>query len=263
MNSPDPKLCEQLCTWMDGELSAEEGRFLERRLQHEPELRRQWQRLQLASVCIKGQAWQPMPADLGERVLAAISTPDERAQTRRPLMGWAIAAAIAALAVLIGVQTRPVHNAATSNVVARAVETPASLIASPASADLVATNISSTTLSATVRPRVSVKVAAVGGQMLASQSTHGVAAQSPMPLDTQSPTDFPLAQTSAGKSWPRSPLASGSDASMEAYLVRHNEMVSDGGLGGFVPYVDVVTRERDEVAETGNTGAQGSEGNGK
>jgi hypothetical protein len=36
---------------------------------------------------------------------------------------------------------------------------------------------------------------------------------------------------------------------MEAYLVRHNEMVSDGGLGGFVPYVDVVTRERDSATD--------------
>ena len=32
------------------------------------------------------------------------------------------------------------------------------------------------------------------------------------------------------------------DPQLEAYLVRHNQMLANGGLGGFVPYVDVVAR---------------------
>ena len=34
-----------------------------------------------------------------------------------------------------------------------------------------------------------------------------------------------------------------SDPSLEAYLVRHNQMLANDGLGGFVPYVDVVARD--------------------
>lgn len=49
--------------------------------------------------------------------------------------------------------------------------------------------------------------------------------------------------------WPRSPLAPG-EREMEAYLVRHNALVGDQGLGGFMPYVDVVVHETDAQAET-------------
>jgi hypothetical protein len=33
---------------------------------------------------------------------------------------------------------------------------------------------------------------------------------------------------------------------MEGYLVRHNEMADAAALGGFVPYLDVVTAGEDE-----------------
>ena len=39
--------------------------------------------------------------------------------------------------------------------------------------------------------------------------------------------------------WPRSPLAQ-DERAMEAYLVRHNALMASDGLGGFMPYVDVV-----------------------
>ena len=65
-------------------------------------------------------------------------------------------------------------------------------------------------------------------------------AVSPLPLDSQSPTDFPLVDTGQ-KRWPRSALVSaGNDPALEAYLVRHNQMLANDGLSGFVPYVDVV-----------------------
>jgi hypothetical protein len=83
--------------------------------------------------------------------------------------------------------------------------------------------------------------------------------ESPLPLDSQSPVDFPLVETAVQKSWPRSPLAAGNDPAMEAYLVRHNQMLAPDGLGGFVPYVDVVSSDKagDPVeagASTGNDG---------
>jgi hypothetical protein len=66
---------------------------------------------------------------------------------------------------------------------------------------------------------------------------------SPLPLHAQSPADFPLLDTGE-KSWPKSGLpAVGNDPQLEAYLVRHNQMLAGDGLGGFVPYVDVVARD--------------------
>jgi hypothetical protein len=66
--------------------------------------------------------------------------------------------------------------------------------------------------------------------------------ESPMPLSAQSPTDFPLVDRGDKRSWPRSDLiGAANDPAIEAYLVRHNQMLANDGLGGFVPYVDVVT----------------------
>jgi len=261
MTPLDPKTREQLCAWMDGELPADEARFLERRLANDVELRAQWERWQLASACIRGQAALPMRGDLSERVLAAISAP-ENVQTakRRPILAWAVAASIAALAVMIGVQLRPERIAAHSNSVAHANQPyTAPIAASLASADLVALTASTSkpvvasveaAAPETVAAGSAVKAAAGIRPSGSSRANESASLQSPMPLNTQSPTDFPLLQASEAKSWPRSPLSSsGNDASMEAYLVRHNEMVSDGGLGGFVPYVDVVTRERDSATD--------------
>ena len=66
---------------------------------------------------------------------------------------------------------------------------------------------------------------------------------SPLSLASDSPTDFPLVDT-GDKRWPRSGLgATGGDPALEAYLVRHNQMLAADALGGFVPYVDVVARD--------------------
>jgi negative regulator of sigma E activity len=259
MTALDPNTREQLCAWMDGELSAEEARFLERRLAHDAELRAQWERWQLASACIRGQSPLPMRSDFSERVLATISAPEIAATGRRSVWGWAIAASIAVLALMIGVQMRPVHSVSNPNAVAHASQTPTTEIAaSPASADLVALNVG---LSAPVTDVPEAPVADIAMTGMPAKAAAGIrpsvsthlnqvaSLQSPMPLNTQSPSEFPLTQASEAKSWPRSLVSSGNDASMEAYLVRHNEMVSDGGLGGFVPYVDVVTRARDAATD--------------
>lgn len=43
----------------------------------------------------------------------------------------------------------------------------------------------------------------------------------------------------SARPWPRSPLGQ-DERAMEAYLVRHNALMAADGLGGFMPYVDVV-----------------------
>lgn len=276
MTPLDPKAREQLCAWMDGELPPDEARFLERRLANDGELRAQWERWQLVSTCIRNQPLLPMDRDFSERIQTVISTPDNAGAIarRKPIWGWAMAASIAALAVTIGVQMRPEKVASTPATVAHATAPfVAPVTASPASADLVALNPgpagpsavrAETTPTETAAPGITGKAAAGIRPLPSSHTTEVAALQSPMPLNTQSPTEFPLLQASEAKSWPRSPLSSsGDDASMEAYLVRHNEMVSDGGLGGFVPYVDVVTRERADGAAEGAGDPQAIEDNGQ
>ena len=51
---------EQLSAFMDGELPDAEARFLLRRLENDAGLRAAWERMQLASACVRAQAWQPM-----------------------------------------------------------------------------------------------------------------------------------------------------------------------------------------------------------
>jgi hypothetical protein len=75
---------------------------------------------------------------------------------------------------------------------------------------------------------------------------------SPLPLSTDEAeplSEFPLVDTGEERRWPRSEvLGSSSDPAIEAYLVRHNQMLAEDGLGGFVPYVDVVANGQPAAA---------------
>ena len=144
MTTLDEKICEQLSAWMDGELPADEARFLERRLANEPPLRARWERMQLAASCLKGHALRPMPATLVAQVAAAIAEPTVATRTRRPWLGWAVAASVALLAVVFVpdwnggagptvpavAQTAPMNTGSTDAVPV--------FVPSPSSADLVA-----------------------------------------------------------------------------------------------------------------------------
>ena len=248
MNQLDEKICEQLCAYMDGELSADEARFLERRLANEPALREKWQRLQLASACMKGQPFLPMSAQLCTRVAEALAEP--KAHAGRPWRLWATAASIALLAIVFVPRmfqqnsnrfgTGPALTMAAMSASARSAP-------SPSSADFVATTIATTVVSS-APPRAEIHEPAA-----ISRSTTP-AATSVAAVDTQniastsdSPADFPLVDSGATKSWPRAELpGTANDPSIEAYLVRHNQMLASDGLGGFVPYVDVVTNPGDK-----------------
>jgi hypothetical protein len=84
------------------------------------------------------------------------------------------------------------------------------------------------------------------------------AAPTPMPpalADAGDPlapvSSFPLAED-APRPWPRSPLAT-DDRQLEAYLVGHNTLMAQDGLGGgFIPYVDVVAHDDGAPAPTGD-----------
>lgn len=204
MTDIDKSLLEQLCAWMDGELPADEARFLQRRLQNDPALRAQWERWQLASACLRGQPVRTMPAELGERIAVAVAT--EPARPGR----WPWVAGLAA-AVLV------------------AVMLPRMLAQDPSSGRLEPDAV----LAGTAVP---------GPADAAIVPPPDAAPVSPVPA-ASSVRDFPLADTGARKPWPRSPLAP-DDRAMEDYLVRHNALMAEDGLGGFMPYVDVVAHEQ-------------------
>lgn len=113
---------EQLSAMMDGALSADEARFLLRRMEHDDELADCWERWQFTGDAMRGIAGRALPADFSRRVgraiaddialadaveaqtLAVAATPG----TRRPLLRWGGGAALAAsvaLAALIGSRT--------------------------------------------------------------------------------------------------------------------------------------------------------------
>ncbi|PRH81594.1 hypothetical protein, partial [Arenimonas caeni] len=74
-----------------------------------------------------------------------------------------------------------------------------------------------------------------------------VAPVSPLPAETDG---LAIAPAPLARPWPRSPVARDPRA-MEAYLVRHNAAMAADGLGGFMPYVDVVAHDERAAADTG------------
>ena len=255
MNSLDEKICQQLCAYMDGELPESEMRFLQRRLEHDAELRAKWERMQMAADCLKGHPLRPMAGNLCERIDAGIRRDQAPAKRQRSPMGWAVAASVAALAMVLTPALLH-HGSRPSASVAVNAALPVNPVASPGSADLVAMPAAASATAASPPVLVSsVPPAATGAAaILASTDRQGAAQRSPMPLSAQSPSDFPLIENGDKKGWPRSGLPGmADDPALEAYLVRHNQMVADDGLGGFVPYVDVVANNPSTFGDNGDS----------
>ena len=241
-------IAEQLSAYMDGELPEAEARFLRRRLEHDAGLRAAWARMQLASQCLRGQPCQVLDEGFADRVAHGIAG-SAPGRARRPLLRWAMAASVAALALLMAPKLLPPSQAPEAPTIA---EVPAPsvehLVPTPGSADLVALRMPS------AAPAPAAPAAATDPEtpaLLAAAAPSDRA--SPLPLDSpalDSPADFPLADTGEARRWPRSELVSGasSDPAIEAYLVRHNQMLANDGLGGFVPYVDVVANGQPAAA---------------
>jgi negative regulator of sigma E activity len=246
MNIPADTLSEQLCAFMDGELPEAEARFLQRRLEHDDELRQKWARLQLASACIKGHPLRMMSDSVFAGVSGGISA-TTHGKVSRPIHHWALAASVAALALLFA--PRLMQQASSPQAVAvatvaavSATSVPDHVLASPASADLVAVRRPEAVNP--VRAAAAPAPTRVPGPELIASNSVATTQSSPMPLSELSPADFPLLDRGEKRSWPRSELIGGqNEPALEAYLVRHNQMLANDGLGGFVPYVDVVASD--------------------
>lgn len=74
---------------------------------------------------------------------------------------------------------------------------------------------------------------------------------SPVPRQDLRELTAGLSVEPSARPWPRSPLGQ-DERAMEAYLVRHNALMAADGLGGFMPYVDVVAHG--DQAATGQDG---------
>lgn len=108
----DQRHREQLSALVDGELGADEARFLLRRMEHDPELVGCQERWQLLGDVMRGQAPALAPAGFSAAVAAAIAAePTPQAEPRRQVRrsGWrawgggaALAASVAAVALFIG-----------------------------------------------------------------------------------------------------------------------------------------------------------------
>ncbi|WP_299341832.1 sigma-E factor negative regulatory protein [uncultured Pseudoxanthomonas sp.] len=111
---------QQLSALMDGELIADEARFLLRRLQHDHELAGCWERWQLCGDVLRGRGRAPAPAGFAGRVAQAIaaetapaaaSAPQSMPTRPRGLLarwgGGALAASVALVALFMARQQSP------------------------------------------------------------------------------------------------------------------------------------------------------------
>ncbi len=240
MNTLDQNICEQLSAWMDGELPKQEALFLERRLQHDEALQAMYTRLQMSSACMKGQSVRLMPNTLYANIKQALAEEASSAKSRRPLFAWAAAASMAFAAIVFipsfmqdTVTPEPRFAGNSETLFNDEIDPPATF----ASADLIGNR------------ELAINTSIVTGS--SSPTTEIKPAINPTPIESVarvvSPEDFPLIISSEKKSWPRSVVNANSDPALEAYLVRHNQMMAQDGMGGFVPYVDVVAQDAGEV----------------
>jgi hypothetical protein len=179
-----------------------------------------------------------MPMDLSARIAAVLDAEAAAPRRGRRVLGWAVAASVAAFALAFAPRFAP-QGDAPPVVAARLAPSAATL----ATADLVgsrngapAADPAAGTGDDTVAPPPSPALLAQ------ADGARAATRESPMPQSANSPADFPLVQT-GDKHWPRSQLAGADAPALEALLVRHNQMIANDGLSGFVPYVDVVATD--------------------
>jgi sigma-E factor negative regulatory protein RseA len=109
--TPSEQIREQLSALMDGELSADETRFLLRRMDSDPALAGTWSRFQLVQSVLKRETFEsPASVDFSRAVLAQLDAQPAIRPAYRVLR-WAGGSAIAASVALVALTvSRPVHD---------------------------------------------------------------------------------------------------------------------------------------------------------
>lgn len=147
---------QQLSALVDGELAADEARFLLRRLEHDEELAACQERWQLLGDVLRGQACAPAPLDFGQRVREAVAADmappagGQVAQARRG--GWkrwgggaALAASVAAVALFMAREQLPdAAPVPPTTVIATTAQVPAAPAVAGADTDVAAPVVAGT-----------------------------------------------------------------------------------------------------------------------
>lgn len=143
---------QQLSALVDGELAADEARFMLRRLEHDSELSACQERWQVLGDVMRGQACAPAPLDFSARVRQAVQDDAQQngpvaavpaPQQRKSRSGWrrwgggaALAASVAAVALFMAREQLPETKAPTPVIATTAEVAPAPVQpAAPTSAD--------------------------------------------------------------------------------------------------------------------------------
>ena len=131
---------QQLSALVDGELAADEARFMLRRLEHDSELSACQERWQVVGDVMRGQACAPAPLDFSARVRQAVDADARQngpvvaapAQQRATRTGWrrwgggaALAASVAAVALFMAREQLPETSAPTPVIATTAEVAPA------------------------------------------------------------------------------------------------------------------------------------------
>jgi len=231
---------QQLSALVDGELPADEARFLLRRLQHDDELAGCHERWQLCGDVLRGMASAPAPLDFAARVRQAMvaetvapATPAPRRQGWR-WGGGAIAASVALVALFMTRERMPVDVPAPMPVIATTAQLPARAPAAPQgdgdAGAAVAAAVPAAALASARRQDTRAVASATRNQQAARsaggrrqvpqqvQVASATAAAPQAPRETPAVADpFAHPGTLQARPWPRSALA-GSGSALNASL---------------------------------------------
>ncbi|WP_445393146.1 RseA family anti-sigma factor [Stenotrophomonas pavanii] len=254
----DQRHREQLSALVDGELGADEARFLLRRMEHDPELAGCQERWQLLGDVMRGQAPALAPAGFSAAVAAAIAAepvpPSEpRRQVRRG--GWrawgggaALAASVAAVALFIGgeklKEATPGEPLAPQVIASQAELAPAPAAVTEASVDTAAMAVAAApavAMAASSRRQDARRASATRTQQAGRAAQRDEAPQraiaaAPAPLTPTVPANanrnLPFGEVGGlqARPWPRSSLAPAAGGALNASFPAH------AGGAAFYPF---------------------------
>jgi len=257
----DQRHREQLSALVDGELGADEARFLLRRMEHDPELAGCQERWQLLGDVMRGQAPALAPAGFSAAVAAAIAAePTPQAEPRRQVRrsGWrawgggaALAASVAAVALFMGgekLKEATPGEPLAPQVIASQAELPAAPTdpapMPEASADTAAMAVAAApalAMAAASRRQDSRRASATRSQQAARAAQREdvpqravAAAQAPLipTVPASAGRDMPFGEVSGlqARPWPRSSLAPAAGGALNASFPAHT------GGAAFYPF---------------------------
>lgn len=252
---------EQLSALVDGDLGAEQARFLLRRLEHDPELAGCQERWQLLGDVMRGQASLLAPAGFSAAVAAAIAAEpavvaEPRRQVRRS--GWrawgggaALAASVAAVAFFMGgekLQDAGPGEASPPQIIASQAELPSAPVtpatvteASVEPAAMAMAGASAVAVASASRRQDSRRASATRSQQAARVAQRDDAplravAAAPVPLTPSVPAQgaraLPFGDVGnlQARPWPRSSLAPAAGGALNASFPAH------AGGAAFYPF---------------------------